>query len=43
VEEHSYVEDHMGVEGSEERHGLLKTYVDESSIERERQTTHLTK
>ena len=30
----------MRVEGSEERHGSLKTYVGENSIRRERLTTH---
>jgi hypothetical protein len=40
VEENSYVEDYMGMEGREERHGSLKTYVDKNFIERERQTTH---
>jgi hypothetical protein len=33
-------EDYMGVEGSEKRHGSLKTYVIKSFIERERQPTH---
>jgi hypothetical protein len=40
VEEYSGVEDYIGVKGSEKRHRLLKTYVIESSIERERQPTH---